>query len=163
MASIQGCSSFTIRDSQFTIVRRSQHNIKHIHINRVVIRSARKKKQKKWGELERIRTGDVYLTSVVDTSDIMGSDHKMVARRTISIAQLRGEDKEAEFLHFGYSGPGAFKVFKQQFDKFSAVKEPYVAQLSGYNDRHGLPALIFYDEFISLKHILRGNPAIRNY
>ncbi|KAI3613050.1 hypothetical protein WG66_001563 [Moniliophthora roreri] len=161
MASIQGCSSFAIRDSQFTIVQGSQRNIKHIHINRLVVRSKRKKKQAAWGEFERIRTGDVYLTSVVDTSDVMNSDHKMVARRTISVARIRGE-KEAEFLHVGYSGPGAFKVFKRQLDKFSAVKEPYVAQLSGYNDRHGLPALIFYDELIPLKHILRGNPAIRN-
>ncbi|ESK86072.1 hypothetical protein Moror_9370 [Moniliophthora roreri MCA 2997] len=166
MALIQECSDFAIQNAQFTIVQGSQYNTTHVHNNRVVVRK-KKKKQTIWDEYERVRIGHIYLTNVVGTSDVYdlrwwlkSGNLRVVARRTVSVARIRGEDGDIEFLYMGYSGPEALKRFKRDFDEFSAVKHPNVAQLFGYNDQRGLPALIFYDALIPFIHVLSKNQSL---
>ncbi|ESK86068.1 hypothetical protein Moror_9366 [Moniliophthora roreri MCA 2997] len=148
MSFFQGSSNFSIHESHLSIVQGSQYNRVQI------IHNKGKKKQTIWDDYERVRTGDVYLTKVIGTGMIYGRSWRtMNASSTISIARVRGEDKEAEFLHVGYSGPKAFEAFKQDFDRFSAVKHPNIYQLFGYNDRRGLPSLIFYDALIPVERV----------
>ncbi|ESK83520.1 hypothetical protein Moror_4851 [Moniliophthora roreri MCA 2997] len=65
-----------------------------------------------------------------------------VARRAAYVARIRGE----EFLHVDYSGPDAHQAFEQDFDQFSANRDPNAVQLFGYHDSpYGLLALIFHD------------------
>ncbi|ESK86064.1 hypothetical protein Moror_9378 [Moniliophthora roreri MCA 2997] len=175
MPFIQECSDFEFHNNQITVVEGSQYNTTHtIHDNRTVqVVCQERKEHTIWDEYERVRTGNVNLIKTVGTSDIISEcdiskydaswwlcNRRVVARRTISVARIRGEDKEAEFLYVGYSGPEAFQAFKRDFDEFSTVKHPNVAQLFGYNDsQHGLPALIFYDALIPLNSVLSANQA----
>ncbi|KAI3613041.1 hypothetical protein WG66_001539 [Moniliophthora roreri] len=169
MPLVQECSDFDFHDNQITIVGGSQYNTTHIiHDNRVQAIRQERRELTIWDEYERVRTGDVNLTKVVGTSDICDDPsswtRKAVACRTISVARIRGEDREAEFLYVGYSGPKALEAFKQDFHKFSAIRHPNVAQLFGYNDsQYNLPALIFYDALIPLGRVLSTarNPLAR--
>ncbi|KAI3613158.1 hypothetical protein WG66_001599 [Moniliophthora roreri] len=158
MASIQGSSNFRIHNSQLTIVKGPQQNTTHIHNNQVV---HHEKEPMIQNEYRRVRCSEAYLTRLVSISDtyhydgpLWSRNQKLVVRRTFSLARVRGEDKGAEFLYVGYSGPEAFKAFKQDFARYSTIKNPNVAQLLGYNDQRGLPALIFYDALIPLNHVL---------
>ncbi|ESK87474.1 hypothetical protein Moror_11595 [Moniliophthora roreri MCA 2997] len=158
MPLVQGSSDFKFHDNQITVVEGSQYNDNRTF--QIVRQETRELTI--WDEYERVRTGDVNLIKAVATSDICEgppwSRRKMDARRTISVARIRGEDKEAEFLYVRYSGPEARQAFKRDFDRFSAVKHLNVAQLFGYSDsQYGLPALIFYDALIPLSRVLLLN------
>uniref|UniRef100_A0A0W0G747 Uncharacterized protein n=1 Tax=Moniliophthora roreri TaxID=221103 RepID=A0A0W0G747_MONRR len=166
MAFIQGSSNFSISGGQLINIQGLQY-VATIHDNRVVVHK-NGKKNTIWDEVrftiqasrclsncvveyERIRTCDVRLTRVV------ANDTRWDVDRIFSIARIRGEDKEEEFLHVGYSGPGAFKAFKRDFAEFCAIRHPNSAQLFGYNDRRDIPALIFYDALIPLHRVFSGN------
>ncbi|KAK7056246.1 mitogen-activated protein kinase kinase kinase [Paramarasmius palmivorus] len=123
-------------------------------------------------DYRQVRTGDIRICEEIGTSDVSG----MFACRTFSLARVLGVE-EGEFLHVGYSGQDAFKAFQIDVDEFTAVKyvmflesgfsnvtqiiagrRANIAQLFGYNNRRGLPALIFYDAPIPLTRILyEGN------
>ncbi|KAI3614152.1 hypothetical protein WG66_000141 [Moniliophthora roreri] len=161
MAFIQGSSNIAIHESQFTIVQGSQHNT-HVHVN---YERQRQNELTIWDDYRRIRTGDIYLTKVIGNSDASKDTLYRLsrrrrgdsdARRTISVARVRGEGKDEEFLYVRYSGKDALEVFKRDFYEFSAVKDLNVAQLFGYNNnRRGIPALIFYyDALIPLNRVL---------
>ncbi|EEB95530.1 hypothetical protein MPER_05484 [Moniliophthora perniciosa FA553] len=144
MVFMQGCSHFTIRDSQLTNVQGSQH-ITHIHKYR------EEKRPTIWQEYKQLRTCNLYVTRIVGDTVVRRDDdktwRKVDARRLIAHAnRVAGQDKETEFLRVEYSGSDAFEAFKLDFEQFSRIKHPHVAQLFGYNcNRQGLPALIFYD------------------
>uniref|UniRef100_A0A0W0FC42 Protein kinase domain-containing protein n=1 Tax=Moniliophthora roreri TaxID=221103 RepID=A0A0W0FC42_MONRR len=172
MPLVQGSSDFKFHDNQITVVEGSQYNDNRTF--QIVRQETRELTI--WDEFKRVRIGNVNLIKAVVTSDIYGYDgpwwlhnrnRRTVARRTISVARIRGEDKEAEFLYVRYSGPEARQTFKRDFDQFSAVKHLNVAQLFGYSDsQHGLPALIFYDALIPLSRVLlstRGNKWVELY
>ncbi|KAI3621215.1 hypothetical protein WG66_014499 [Moniliophthora roreri] len=170
MPLVQGSSDFDICNNQITVVEGSQYNDNRTF--QIVRRETRKLTI--WDEFERVRTGNINLIKAVATSDIYDDNdgpwwsrnrnRRTVARRTISIARIRGEDKEAEFLYVGYSGPEARQAFERDFDQFSAVKHLNVAQLFGYSDsQYGLPALIFYDALIPLNHVLLANERINHW
>uniref|UniRef100_A0A0W0FCD4 Uncharacterized protein n=1 Tax=Moniliophthora roreri TaxID=221103 RepID=A0A0W0FCD4_MONRR len=125
MSFIQECSDFDICNNQITVVEGSQYNDNRTF--QIVRRETRESSIR--DEFERVRTGNINLIKAVATSDIYEYDgrwwshnRRTVTRRTISIARIRGEDKEAEFLYVRYSGPEAHQAFKRDFDQFSAVK-----------------------------------------
>ncbi|KAI3620793.1 hypothetical protein WG66_008776 [Moniliophthora roreri] len=128
----------------------------------------------RWDDYRHIQTGDVYVTNVIDESEVAEYDEtkqgkvkirvmrhqKVRAYRKINIARIFTGDKlgDMEFLH----------TFKHDFDEFSQVKDPYVAQLFGYNNnQNGLLALIFYNALIPLSHIVLNNnilsPVLNGY
>ncbi|EEB94597.1 hypothetical protein MPER_06562, partial [Moniliophthora perniciosa FA553] len=114
----QECSDFEFHNNRITVVEGSQYN--------TILQIARQGRRELtiWDEYERVRTGDVNLIKAVTTSNIYDGprwSRRAVARRTISVARIRGEDKETEFLYVGYSGPEAPQAFKQDFARFSAV------------------------------------------
>ncbi|ESK87487.1 hypothetical protein Moror_11592 [Moniliophthora roreri MCA 2997] len=166
MPFIQECSDFDIRDNQITVVEGSQYNTTYDNRTFQIVRRETRELAI-WDEFERVRIGNINLIKAVATSDEYEYDgpwwshnrnRRTVARRTISVARIRGEDKEAEFLYVGYSGPEARQAFKRDFDQFSAVKHLNVAQLFGYSDsQYSLPALIFYDALIPLNRVLLAN------
>uniref|UniRef100_A0A0W0FBX3 Uncharacterized protein n=1 Tax=Moniliophthora roreri TaxID=221103 RepID=A0A0W0FBX3_MONRR len=166
MPFIQECSDFDIRDNQITVVEGSQYNTTCDNRTFQIVRRETRELTI-WDEFERVRIGNINLIKAVATSDEYEYDgpwwshnrnRRTVARRTISVARIRGEDKEAEFLYVGYSGPEARQAFKRDFDQFSAVRHLNVAQLFGYSDsQYSLPALIFYDALIPLNRVLLAN------
>ncbi|ESK87013.1 hypothetical protein Moror_11996 [Moniliophthora roreri MCA 2997] len=155
MAFFQGPSNFTIPNGNFTIVQGSQHIN---HFGGVAVQQAAEKEPTLWDEYKRLRACDVHLTRLVDGTGNARRDAEacqgVVARRTISIARISSE-KDKEFLHVQYRGRYAYEEFEWDFKQFSGIKHPYIAQLFGYNDnRHGFPALIFYDALIPLERII---------
>ncbi|KAI3620781.1 hypothetical protein WG66_009075 [Moniliophthora roreri] len=170
MPLVQGSSDFEFHNNQITVVEGSQYNTFNDYRTLQIVHQGTRELSI-WDEYERVRTGDVNLIKTVGTSDLYKYDGpwwshnrncRTVARRTISVARIHGEDKEAEFLYVGYSGPEALQAFKWDFDQFSAVKHLNVAQLFGYSDsQHSLPALIFYDALIPLNRVLLANRANR--
>ncbi|ESK87485.1 hypothetical protein Moror_11590 [Moniliophthora roreri MCA 2997] len=151
MPFIQECSDFDIRNNQITVVEGSQHNTIYDNCTLQIMRQGRRELSI-WDEA--VGTSDIY----DDDGPRYNRNRRTVARRTISIARIRGEDKEAEFLYVRYSGPGARQAFKRDFDQFSVVKHLNVAQLFGYSDsQYNLPALIFYDALIPLNRVLLSN------
>ncbi|ESK86073.1 hypothetical protein Moror_9371 [Moniliophthora roreri MCA 2997] len=171
MAFIQGSSNFSIHGGQFSVIHGSQYNITHIHDNRVQVVRQERREPTIWDDFRRIRTGDVNIIEDVGESGVLWerddeNKWKVVARRIMSTARIYGSNADSGFLYARYSGPEAFKAFKRDFDKFSVIKHPNVTQLFGYNDnRHGLPALIFYDALIPLSRVLLRNwqTALRLY
>ncbi|ESK83405.1 hypothetical protein Moror_15608 [Moniliophthora roreri MCA 2997] len=111
---------------------------------------------------KRIPTVNIIINKIASNTEARRYDDtnlsRIDARRIISSVRVAGEDKASEFLHVRYSGCDAFKVFKRDFEHFSRVKDPNVAQLFGYNDNQcGLLALIFYDALIPVTNVLRQN------
>ncbi|KAK7033911.1 hypothetical protein VNI00_012535 [Paramarasmius palmivorus] len=169
MASIiQGSSNFTINGGQFTVVHGSQHVTVHKSASRVVEPVyGQEMRPTRWDDYRLIRTGSVYVTKAIGETTVkkpetvsdreeFGAWSDVDACRHIShVCRVPGEDRETEFLHVSYEGADAFKAFILDFDRFSSVKKPHVAQLFGYNDNErGMPALLFYDALIPLGHIL---------
>uniref|UniRef100_A0A0W0FLK2 Uncharacterized protein n=1 Tax=Moniliophthora roreri TaxID=221103 RepID=A0A0W0FLK2_MONRR len=178
MPFVQECSDFSIRNNQITVVEGCQYNTTHIiHNNQVrVVRQPERRQSTIWHRFRRIRIGDVSIIEDVGSDDEEKLDRsglKTVTRRTMSIARVYGSNADTKFLCARYSGPGAFKAFKQDFDTFSAincgslpnlqfrcyiliiiVRHPKVAQLFGYNDQSNLPMLVFYDALIPLGRVL---------
>uniref|UniRef100_A0A0W0EYG0 Uncharacterized protein n=1 Tax=Moniliophthora roreri TaxID=221103 RepID=A0A0W0EYG0_MONRR len=116
---LHGCSEFTISGGQFT----------NVQGNLVQYMQQAEKELTRWDDYRHIRTGDVYVTSVIG---------------------------ESEVTEYNETRQG--KTFKHDFDKFSHIKGPYVAQLFGYNNnQNGLPALIFYNALIPLSHVILKN------
>ncbi|KAI3621412.1 hypothetical protein WG66_000034 [Moniliophthora roreri] len=174
---LHGCSEFTISGGQFTNIHGSHNNITHLtHVQGDLVQYTQQAQQEltRWDDYRHIRTGDVYVTSVIGESEVTEYDEtrqgkvtvrvirrqRVRAYRKINIARIFTGDRlgDMEFLHVQYSGEGAYKSFKHDFDKFSEVKDPYVAQLFGYNNNQsGLPALIFYNALIPLSHVILNN------
>ncbi|KAI3604194.1 hypothetical protein WG66_010080 [Moniliophthora roreri] len=167
---LHGCSEFTISGGQFT----------NVQGNLVQYMQQAEKELTRWDDYRHIRTGDVYVTSVIGESEVTEYNEtrqgkvtvrvirhqKVMAHRKINIARIFTGDRfgDVEFLH----------TFKHDFDKFSHIKYdnllflstlvsiivrgPYVAQLFGYNNnQNGLPALIFYNALIPLSHVILKN------
>ncbi|ESK87014.1 hypothetical protein Moror_11997 [Moniliophthora roreri MCA 2997] len=157
MAFLQGSSNFAIHGGQFTNVQGSQHN----YYGGVVVQQAAEKEWTMWDEYKRLRMSDIHLTRLVDGAGAARRDadlergQRLRAHRIISVARVSGEKEDKEFLHVQYHGQDAYQEFERNFKQFSSIKHPYVAQLFGYNDnRHGFPALIFYDALIPLERII---------
>ncbi|ESK83959.1 hypothetical protein Moror_7522 [Moniliophthora roreri MCA 2997] len=157
MAFLQG-SSAAISGGRFTSVQGSQHNT-HIHGGLLQIIHQQDRELTVWDDYQCVRTGDIYVTRAVGTTNVGRWDdkkwRKVVARRIINLAQVG--DSKKKFLHVTYDGPDAFKAFKLDFEQFSRVRNPNFTQLFGYNSRYELPALIFHDELIPLSRVVVVN------
>ncbi|ESK90993.1 hypothetical protein Moror_16391 [Moniliophthora roreri MCA 2997] len=158
MAFLQGSLGASISGRRFNYVQGSQHNT-HIHGDLLQVVHRQDRESTVWDDYQCVRTGDIYVMRAVGTTDVGRSDdnkwRKVVARRIINLAQIG--DSKKKFLHVTYDGPDAFKAFKLDFEQFSSVRNPNIAQLFGYNSRYGLPALIFHDELIPLSRIIMVN------
>ncbi|KAK7032313.1 hypothetical protein VNI00_013272 [Paramarasmius palmivorus] len=164
--------SFFSNSSNITISGGSFNHVYGDQINNYIIQQMVMQKEKErteYDEYTRVPTGKVYLVrKVCETTE---ADVK----RTVHTARILGEDKDLEFLHLSYSGPGSQRAsvfasfsipllilvsqgFKTDFQNSVALRErsAEMAQLFGYNDSR-LPALIFYDALIPLRNILQVN------
>ncbi|KAK7047419.1 hypothetical protein VNI00_006650 [Paramarasmius palmivorus] len=158
--SFHAASQFSIHGGQFTYVAGSVHNNVEGNLVQHIYRIQEEEDSTLWDDYEQISTGKIYLKKTLLESSVNAEIgwNALDARRTISIARIRGEDKEEEFLHVGYSGRDAFETFKRDFDKFSRIKNANVAQLFGYNKRRaGVPALIFYDALVPVANVFDRN------
>ncbi|KAK7026864.1 hypothetical protein VNI00_015406 [Paramarasmius palmivorus] len=144
-------SNFTINGAQLANVERDQH-IVTVHGNLVQCTHQKVPASTIWDEYIRVPTGRVFIKKTIGSTNVKRRDKQhrvwqdVDARRTINIARIQGEDKEAEFLYLTYSGGDAFKAFKCDFEEFS--------QASGCV---GVPALIFYDALVPVAHIFERN------
>ncbi|KAI3613054.1 hypothetical protein WG66_001556 [Moniliophthora roreri] len=168
MPFIQECSDFELHNNHITVVEGSQYNnTQIIHNNQVQVVRQERRKLTIWDEFRRIRMGDIKLIEELGDSNVWVHDHEnknkwKVARRIMSIARVYGSNTDTEFLCAKYSGPGAFKAFKRDFDEYSAIRHLNVAQLFAYNDsQYGLPTLIFYDALIPLGHVLSRSKKVQ--
>ncbi|ESK81763.1 hypothetical protein Moror_16733 [Moniliophthora roreri MCA 2997] len=151
---LHGCSEFTISGGQFV----------NVQGNLVQCMQQAEKEPTRWDDYRYIRTGDVYVTSVIDESEVAEYDEtnqgdvivrairhqKVRACRKINIAHIFTGDRfgDMEFLHVQYSVS-------------IIVRDPYVAQLFGYNNnQNGLPALIFCNALIPLSHVILNNKVL---
>ncbi|ESK83275.1 hypothetical protein Moror_15061 [Moniliophthora roreri MCA 2997] len=125
---LHGCSEFAISGGQFTNVHGS-HNVTHLtHVQGNLVQYTQQAQQEltRWDDYRHIQTGDVYVTNVIDESEVAEYDEtkqgkvkirvmrhqKVRAYRKINIARIFTGDKlgDMEFLHVQYSGEDAYKA-----------------------------------------------------
>ncbi|ESK82017.1 hypothetical protein Moror_8409, partial [Moniliophthora roreri MCA 2997] len=113
---LHGCSEFTISGGQFT----------NVQGNLVQYMQQAEKELTRWDDYRHIRTGDVYVTSVIGESEVTEYNEtrqgkvtvrvirhqKVMAHRKINIARIFTGDRfgDVEFLHVQYSGEDAYKA-----------------------------------------------------
>ncbi|ESK83272.1 hypothetical protein Moror_15058 [Moniliophthora roreri MCA 2997] len=131
---LHGCSEFTISGGQFINIHGSHNNITHVQESLVQRMQQAEKELTRWDDYRHIRTGDVYVTSVIDESEVTEYDEtrqgnvkvrvmrhqKVTAYQKISIAHIFTGDRlgDMEFLHVQYSGEDAYKashIFNQYY------------------------------------------------
>ncbi|KAI3604073.1 hypothetical protein WG66_000846 [Moniliophthora roreri] len=168
----EGWSNTTISGGQFSNVHGSQTNITHVHGNLVQAQQIRRELTK-WDDYRHIQLGDIYLTKcLAHNMEVERDEHitekkfrrkdgtvkkvksvthqRVAACRTISVACIFVGDRlgDTEFMH----------TFIQDFNRFTHIRSPRVAQLFGYSDnQNGSLALIFYNAWIPLSHVIFKN------
>ncbi|KAI3604075.1 hypothetical protein WG66_000849 [Moniliophthora roreri] len=170
----EGCSDFTITAEQVSNLHGSQTNIRHLHGNLVLSAQQTRRERTRWDDYMHIQPCNVYLTRplAIDTEVERDEKHitkkafkrkdgtvvevklvthwKVAACQTISAAHIFIGDRlgDTEFMH----------TFKQDFNKFTHIRSPHVAQLFGYsNNQSGSLALIFYNALIPLSCVTLNN------
>uniref|UniRef100_A0A0W0G530 Uncharacterized protein n=2 Tax=Moniliophthora roreri TaxID=221103 RepID=A0A0W0G530_MONRR len=136
--SFNRCSDFTIAAEQVSNVHGSQTNIRHLHGNLVLSVLQTRREQTRWDDYRNIRPCDVYLTRPLTSGTEVERDEEHITEK-----ELRMKNGT---------------TFKQDFNKFTHIRSPHVAQLFGYSDNQsGSLALIFYNAWIPLSRVILKN------
>jgi hypothetical protein len=137
--SFEECSRFNIYGGHFTKANHvSHHIVRRNVVNLKLVQNSKRNTRTIWDEVSElsllpqasadttsqynhVRTGDVYIERGIakttvrrEADDATKEQYELWryvdARRNLSVAQLRGEHREGEFLYVTYDGPHAFKV-----------------------------------------------------
>ncbi|KAK7060774.1 hypothetical protein VNI00_000506 [Paramarasmius palmivorus] len=156
------------------VVHRDQNNYHHHHIRARVVKVARpvlvpgnrdrKIHKRREGDAtdqyRELLRGDIYNVERVHSEDFyerkVQGDGRLVephiGRRAVHQVRIYGDDRA--FTSISYHGEDAFKLWREDFTKYTQLSDSATLQLFGVN-KSNIPALIFYDDWIPIGHIYR--------